>query len=155
MAVRAIEPRSATQPTVGVLQALLVDLVALSLETKQAHWNLTGPLFQPLHELFDRFTDTYREWYDEVAERLRALGVPADGRPATVAATTKVGELPGGLVSDRDALQAVLAQIEGVAARLRERLPALGEDDPATQDLAIAIVRGLEKQAWMLRATAA
>lgn len=156
MAVRALQSHdTAAAATAADLQAIVVDLIALSLEAKQAHWNVRGPLFRPLHEMFDEFTDAYRGWGDDVAERLTAIGAPADGRPATVAAASKVRELPGGFVTDADAVRLVLAEVEGLAARLRARLDALGEHDLATQDLVIEIVRGLEKQAWMLRSSRA
>jgi starvation-inducible DNA-binding protein len=134
------------------LQAILVDLIALSLQSKQAHWNVRGPLFGPLHELYDRMTDEYRGWYDEVAERARALGAPADGRPSTVAASTRVEDLPAGEVSDRDSVALLQKAVEGLAGRIRAKLHAIGAQDPMTQDLLIGVVEGLEKQAWMLRA---
>ena len=55
----------------GELQALLVDLVDLTLQAKQAHWNVVGPLFKPLHNQFDALATDAREWTDSVAERLR------------------------------------------------------------------------------------
>jgi starvation-inducible DNA-binding protein len=134
------------------LQAVLVDLIGLSLQTKQAHWNVRGPLFRPLHELFDEMTDAVRGWYDEVAERNRALRVPADGRPSAVAAAGRVEDLPAGEIPDREAAALVQKQVESLASRIRAGLGWIGEEDPVTQDLLIGIVQGLEKQAWMLRA---
>lgn len=133
------------------LQAILVDLIHLSLEAKLAHWNVQGPLFRPLHETFDEMAEAYRGWYDEIAERNRALGVPVDGRLSTVANTSKVEGLPAGELQDRTVISMCLAQVEGVAKRTREKLGLLGELDPVTQDMVIGIVEGLEKQAWMLR----
>lgn len=133
------------------LQKILVDLIGLSLQTKQAHWNVTGPFFSPLHELFDGMTDSYRGWYDEVAERILALGFQADGRLSTVAATTKLKELPEGAIQDRKAVDLLLAHVEGTIGRIRGVLDKLGAQDSVTQDMVIGIVEGLEKQAWMLR----
>lgn len=138
-------------PVAAALQAALVDLVTLSLQGKQLHWNVTGPLFSPLHLLFDTFVTEQRLWYDTVAERLRALGQPADGRVAALAGGG-VEELPPGLIRDRDAIAAYLARIAKVAGGLRTRLAAVGERDPVTQDLLIGIVDGLDKAAWMLQA---
>lgn len=133
------------------LQAILVDLIHLSLEAKQVHWNVHGPLFRPLHGMFDEMAESYRGWYDEVAERNRALGAPVDGRLSTVANTSKVEGLPAGEIQDRVAITMYLTQVEGVAKRIRDKLGWLGELDPVTQDMVINIVEGLEKQAWMLR----
>lgn len=133
------------------LQTILADLIALSLQDKQAHWNVRGPQFGPLHELFDRMSDAHRGWYDDVAERARALGAPADGRLKTVAAATNVKDLPAGEMSDRDAVADLLERVEGLIGRIRTILDVLGEWDPVTQDLVIGVVRGLEAQAWILR----
>ena len=144
-------PKNSSGPAAD-LQAILVDLIALSLQTKQAHWNVRGPLFGPLHAFFDEMTDAARGWYDDVAERSRALGAPADGRPSAVAAATKVEDLPAGEISDRESVSRLLKIVEGIAGRIRGRLGPVGEQDLITQDLLIGIVEGLEKQAWMLRA---
>ncbi len=151
------KPAQETAPlpqAVPELQQILVNLIGLSLQAKQAHWNVTGPLFQPLHETFDAFTDAYRGWYDSVAERIRALGAPADGRLATVAGAAGMAELPAGPLPDRKVVGMFLAALQAVASDTRGRLSRLGEQDVVTQDLVIGIVEGLEKQAWMLKAQA-
>jgi starvation-inducible DNA-binding protein len=148
---QAIHQSPAARPTAAELQPMLVDLVALSLLAKQAHWNVRGPLFQPLHAQFDALADALRGYYDDVAERMLALGVAADGRPSTVASSSRVEDLPSGPIADREAVTLVVKRLEGVAARLRGRIDVLGDHDPVTQDLIIGVVEGLEKQAWMLR----
>jgi len=136
------------------LRPLLLDLVALSLHTKQAHWNVTGPYFSPLHALFDAMTDEARLWYDDVAERIRALGEAADGRVSSVARGSGAEEMPGGEIPGEKAVALLLDRVEGIAARARARIGRLGDLDPVSQDMVIGIVNGLEKQAWMLRAQA-
>ncbi len=134
------------------LQDTLVALIDLSLQAKQAHWNVVGPNFRPLHELLDEFTDAYRGWYDEVAERLTALRVAPDGRLATISATTPLPGLPEGQIDDRELVQLFEARVTSIADRARNYLAPVGEQDLVTQDLLIGIVAGLDKQAWMLRA---
>ena len=68
------------------LQALLVELIDLALFGKQLHWNVTGPLFRPLHEQLDELVESWRELSDVVAERAVALGYFPDGQSAAVAA---------------------------------------------------------------------
>ena len=138
--------------TTAELAPLLLDLVALSLDAKQAHWNVTGPLFHPLHALFDSMTDEVRGWYDALAERIRALGEAADGRPGPVAKAAV--PMPAGEIDGPKAVALMLERVEGAASRARARLGRLGELDPVSQDMVIGIVEGLEKQAWMLRAQA-
>jgi len=135
----------------AALQAALVDLIALALQGKQLHWNVTGPQFAPLHLLFDTFVTEQRLWYDTVAERLRALGDAADGR-AVALATARAAELPAGLIRDTDAITAAATRTRAVAAGIRGALDAVGAADLVTQDLLIGIVDGLEKEAWMLEA---
>jgi starvation-inducible DNA-binding protein len=134
------------------LQDTLVDLIDLSLQGKQAHWNLTGPHFRELHLQLDEMVDEYRTWFDDVAERSVALGVPADGRADTIAGNSKLPPAPAGWIPDREVIDMFVDRLTGVAARLRERVDRLGETDPITQDLLIGIVHGLEKQLWMIRA---
>lgn len=82
------------------LQGELSELVDLTLQTKQAHWNVSGPLYLPLHEQFEEQVKEYREFSDRVAERILSLGASADGRPQTVVRTSPLGEYPAGYVSD-------------------------------------------------------
>jgi starvation-inducible DNA-binding protein len=134
------------------LQATLVDLVALSLHGKQAHWHVTGPNFVPVHEQVDELVNDTREWADLVAERAVTLGVAVDGRPETVAGTSEVETFPEGFVGDLKAVSLVADRLAGAVERLRGRVDRLGEQDLVTQDLVIEILRGLEKHLWMLRA---
>jgi len=149
----AVKPRSGSREASEALAPLLADLVVLSLQSKQAHWNVTGPQFSPLHELFDAMAGEHRGWYDEVAERRRALGDPADARLAALAGSA-LPELPAGTIPGDRAVALLLERVETAAARARASIDPLGESDPVTQDMVIGIVEGLEKQAWMLRAQA-
>lgn len=133
------------------LQDLLVDLVAVSLEGKQLHWHVTGPLFKPVHEQLDVVVDAARTAADEVAERAVALGDTVDARPSTVAKEHRLPELPEGWIDAGDAVRRFADALDGVIDRARESVTAL-EVEPVTQDLVIGIVQELEKQRWMLRA---
>src|ERR1700759_3932757 len=78
------------------LQKVLVDLVELHLQGKQAHWNLVGTNFRDLHLHLDDIVDIAREAADTIAERMRALNSVPDGRTDTVVASTTLPSLPGG-----------------------------------------------------------
>lgn len=134
-----------------LLQGILVDLVNLSIQGKQAHWNVTGPMFRPLHEMFDEMVDQYRKWYDDVAERIRALGEAPDGRLQTVTRDSRVEEIPSDLIRDVDAIAMLTNRVKALIERTRKDLDHLGALDLVTQDRVIGIVEGLEKQVWMLR----
>src|SRR4029078_3314343 len=76
------------------LQRVLVDLIELHLQGKQAHWNVVGTNFRALHLRLDDLVDFAREGSDTIAERMRALDVVPDGRSDTVAADTTSPALP-------------------------------------------------------------
>jgi starvation-inducible DNA-binding protein len=145
--------RKAATPA-DALQQTLVELIELAMQGKQAHWNVEGPLFKPVHELLDEMVDQQREWYDDVAERLTAIGHSADGRSATVAEMAHVAPLPDGPIDAEVAIDAFEARVGDVARRVSERAAAI-ETDLGTQDLLVEVLRGLEKQRWMLRASRA
>jgi starvation-inducible DNA-binding protein len=136
----------------SALQRLLPELVALTLHAKQAHWNLTGPSFLPLHALTDELAADARAWADRVAERAVALGFTADARPATVAAVG--GEFPGGWVRDREVVVELGSLIDVVTVTTRVGLAEVEAADAVTHDIHVEVLEGLEKYRWMLRAQA-
>lgn len=140
----------ADQKTTGdALQGALVDLIDLSLVAKQAHWNLTGRNFRPVHLQLDEVVDLAREYTDTVAERAVAVGVNPDGRVQTVAGRTTIAQLDGGYLADDKVVAAITDTLAQVIARFRERIEATEEADPVTQDLFISLTAELEKQHWM------
>ncbi len=145
-------PSDTKQEVAAELQDLLVDFTALALNGKQAHWHVTGRLFVPLHEQLDAIVDDARAWADLVAERAITLGLPVDGRPSTVAETTRVAPFQEGFVDDEKVVRLVLEELTEVAERTRTAAQRLGELDVVTQDLVIEILRGLEKHLWMVQA---
>ncbi|RJL26549.1 Dps family protein [Bailinhaonella thermotolerans] len=134
------------------LQGTLVDLLDLSLLAKQAHWNLIGRNFRPLHLQLDEIVDLAREHADTVAERAIAIGVNPDGRASTVAGSTQVPQLDGGYIEDGKVVAAFVDILESIIKRLRERIEATDEPDKVSQDILIAIAQDIEKQHWMIQA---
>jgi starvation-inducible DNA-binding protein len=143
----------AAQKTVSeALQGALVDLIDLSLVAKQVHWNVVGPRFRSVHLQLDEVVDTARTHSDTVAERASALGVPPDGRAATVAGGSGISVVANGWVKDTDAVRALVAALGAVITRMRERVTATGAADPVTQDIFVGITADLEKHHWMFQA---
>jgi starvation-inducible DNA-binding protein len=134
------------------LQALLVELVDLSLLGKQLHWTVTGPLFRPLHQQLDELVDSWRELADTVAERAVAIGFIPDGQSAAVAADSRLRGVERGELEDRIVVRELTTRLADIAERARERMDRLGELDAASQDVVIEVVRALEEQLWMIRA---
>jgi starvation-inducible DNA-binding protein len=137
-------------PATADLQASLVELLDLALQGKQAHWNVVGPLFRPVHLELDEIVESAHAAVDTVAERLSALREVPDGRAATVAATTPLEPFPTGTVVDRDAVSFIGSRMDVLNAHLRERIERLGVD-PVSQGILIGIEEVFEKHAWMLR----
>src|SRR3978361_94811 len=88
----------APKPLTDALQQVLVDLIELHVQGKQAHWNVVGKNFRDLHLQLDEIVEEGRVFSDSVAERLRALHASVDGRSATVAASTTLEPFPDGEV---------------------------------------------------------
>ncbi|MFF1479724.1 Dps family protein [Streptomyces sp. NPDC058301] len=142
--------------TVGdALQGALVDLVDLSLVSKQVHWNVVGPRFRSVHLQLDEVVDTARLHSDTVAERAAAIGVSPDGRAATVASSSAIGKVPTGWIKDTDAVRILVEALGAVVTKMRERIDATGEPDPVSQDVLIGLTADLEKHAWMFQAETA
>jgi starvation-inducible DNA-binding protein len=146
-----LEPQ-ARDLTATALQQTLTDLIDLGLVAKHAHWTVTGPRFRTLHQQLDEVVDTARAHADTIAERAAALGVAPDGRASTVAAGSRVPQPGGGWAGDRDLVTFFIDAYAKVIAGLRERITAVADADPVTQDLLIAVAADLEKQYWMFQA---
>ncbi|MCA5892087.1 DNA starvation/stationary phase protection protein [Isoptericola sp. NEAU-Y5] len=132
------------------LQRVLVALVDLHVQGKQAHWNVTGRGFRDLHLQLDELVDVAREQSDVVAERLRALQAVPDGRTETVATTTDLSPYPAGLVSVGDTVDAIVERIAQTVEVAREVHDDVDAEDPTTADLLHEIIAALEKEAWMI-----
>jgi len=134
----------------SALQKVLPELVGLEINAKQAHWNVVGPAFLPLHTLTDAIAADARDWADRVAERAVALGFAVDARPGTVAARAR--QFPAGRVVDREAIVELAEIIEHVAATARSLLDKLEQTDIVAHDLIVEMLAGLDKYGWMLQA---
>jgi starvation-inducible DNA-binding protein len=147
--VKSALPEDARRVTGQALQDSLIDLIDLSLTGKQAHWNLTGRYFRPIHLQLDEVVSLARRHADIMAERAVAIGVNPDGRVRTVSEITKVHQMDAGYQQD-DKVVATITNILGeMVQRFRERVDATAVPDPVTQDLLLTVTQDLEKQHWM------
>lgn len=139
-------------PTLAVnLQRVLVDLIELNLQGKQAHWNVIGSNFRDLHLQLDELVDAAREASDTIAERMRALDAVPDGRSDTVAATTSLPQFPANEVATGEVVDLVTARTYATVDTIRNVHDAVDADDPSTSDLLHEIVDSLEELAWMIK----
>lgn len=134
------------------LQAVLVDLLDLAIQGKQAHWNVVGRNFRDTHRQLDEIIDDARTFSDTIAERMRALHAVPDGRSATIAKTTSLPEFPAGEVSTTETIDLVTERLEAAVGTVRGVHDAVDEEDPTSADLLHAIIERLEQFAWMVSA---
>jgi starvation-inducible DNA-binding protein len=147
-----LEDDRARSKSVKALQQLTADLLALHNIYKVAHWNLTGPLYVPLHEYYQQQADFYLRQADLFAERVLHLGASVDGRLSTIASTTRLAELPDGYLTDDHSLKLLLDRVTVLQKEIYELIGETSVSDPPTasklQDLAYSV----DKDLWQLRA---
>jgi len=134
------------------MQLVLVDLLELQLQGKQAHWNVVGKNFRDTHLVLDEIIEAARGFSDTIAERMRALHATPDGRSDTVAATTTLPEFPAGEIDTTETIDLLTERLEGTVSTIREVHDPIDEEDPTSADLLHAIIESLEQYAWMVSA---
>lgn len=130
---------------------LLADSYTLYLATHNFHWNVTGPMFQTLHVMFqEQYTELWNA-LDLIAERIRSLGHPAPGTYAQFAELSSIDE-PKGVPKAKEMIKFLVEGHEAVAKTARSVFPAAEDGaDEATADLLTQRLQVHEKTAWMLR----
>ena len=143
---------TATKTLTDDLQKVLVDLLELQIQGKQAHWNVVGRNFRDTHRILDEIIEATREFSDDVAERMRALhGIP-DGRSDTVAGTTSLPEYPAGEIDTAETVDLVTIRLEATVATMRGVHDQVDGEDPTSADILHGIIQKLEQFAWMVSA---
>ena len=138
---------------IELLNEHLADAIDLQLHAKQAHWNIKGPNFVGLHELFDRVAAQALGYADEIAERAVALGGVARGTLQAVSQQSQLREYPlevGDWRAHVRAMQDSLATFGRGARKAIDDATALNDAD--TADLFTEISRGVDKSLWMVEA---
>ncbi|MBK7077838.1 MAG: DNA starvation/stationary phase protection protein Dps [Myxococcales bacterium] len=142
---------TARTTVIAALAPALATAIDLALAAKQAHWNVRGRQFAPLHALFDQVAAAAGAWADELAERIVQLGGVADGTLAAVAAHTALAPYPAGATAGDDHVAAIAERLAGFGALTRAAIAATGEaGDAVTSDLCTELTAGADKQLWMV-----
>jgi len=139
----------AATSTAQLLSPVVLGLQALAVNGKQAHWNVRGSNFIAIHELLDTLVANAQASADLAAERIVALGLPIDARVSTVAEKTSTS-VPAGFAQWQDEIKAVITDIDSVLVDVQAAIDGLDETDLTSQDVAIAIKAGLDKDRWFL-----
>jgi len=146
-------PKRAREELNGLINQRLADVVDLQMQLKQAHWNVKGPHFIGLHELFDEIADDVEKYVDMIAERVVQLGGIALGTVRVAASRSRLDEYPLDIADG-------MAHVEAVARALstfgREARMTIDEtaafDDADTADIFTEISRGIDKWLWFVEA---
>lgn len=133
------------------LSRLLADTYSLYLKTHNFHWNVTGPMFQTLHLMFETQYTELALAVDLIAERIRALGYPAPGTYSEYAKLSSIPETPG-VPKAKEMIQLLVEGQEAVIRTARSIFPLVDEvNDEPSADLLTQRMQVHEKTAWMLR----
>ena len=144
-------PEGPRAEMVSMLNQLLADTADLHSQVKQAHWNVRGIHFQPLHELFDEVAMPLPGFADQLAERVGTLGGVAMGTARAAAAASRLPEISHDLLNGADAVKSVAERLAQVANAMRTGIDDAGEaGDEITADILTQITGELDKQLWFV-----
>ena len=140
------------QPSIKALQQTLTELQQLQLQLKQAHWNVSGTLFYPLHLLLQEHYEGVAKYADMVAERLQGIGVSSDGRANTIIRNSKIPEIQGGFFDDAQVLLWFARHYRTVSDEIGAGIKATNDSDPTTANLLQEVQLAIDKYQWQMRA---
>lgn len=146
-------PKDARVALIGILNQRLADIIDLQTQLKQAHWNVKGPHFIGLHELFDKIAEDVESYVDMVAERVVQLGGIAEGTARVAASRSRLEEYPLEIADGSAHVEAVARALStfGREARMMiDEAETLGDADSA--DMFTEISRAIDKWLWFVEA---
>ena len=151
---KAAPERADLEKVAQVLQQQLVELQNLALQSKQAHWNVSGTLFYSLHELLQAHYEGYSKYADQVAERMLSIGVSSDARAATIAQTAKMPVIPAGFIDDAEVIRFFINDLKLTADHTRGYIDQIETLDPTSANLLQEVEYILAQYQWQFRAFA-
>jgi len=144
-------PDNTRKAMAALLNARLADAIDLSLAAKQAHWNVKGPTFIALHELFDEIVTRARGQVDDIAERATALGAIAVGTTQAVSNATKLAPYPTDVTAEKEHVKQLAERLSVYGKNVRAAIDQADEaGDKGTADLFTGISRAVDKDLWFL-----
>jgi starvation-inducible DNA-binding protein len=141
--------------TAESLNQRLADAIDLQLQAKHAHWNVKGPSFVGLHQLFDRVAAEASGHADLIAERVVQLGAVAEGAVQVVAERSELSPYPLRIDSGVDHVRALAGALAAFAAKMRCSIAEAEQAvDPVSVDILTEVSRDIEKLLWLVEAHA-
>lgn len=148
-------PEEVRTQVVELLNRRLADAVDLQLQAKQAHWNVKGPAFFSLHELFDKVSEMVAEHVDLIAERIVQLGGVAEGTVDIVAGRSELDDYPLNIADGQAHVDALATSLAAFGRRVRLAIDTTAElGDADTADIFTEVSRGIDKLLWLVEAHA-
>jgi starvation-inducible DNA-binding protein len=145
-------PENTRVAIIELLGARLVDATDLQTQCKQAHWNVKGPSFIALHELFDKVNEDVESYVDDLAERIVQLGGYADGSVRTVAKASTLAPYPR-VIGGRENVDALSSALAAFGKSVRAAIDTADKaGDKDTADLFTEVSRGIDKWLWFVEA---
>src|SRR6267143_2328168 len=146
-------PKNAREELNTLMNQRLADALDLQLQLKQAHWNVKGPNFIGLHELFDKIDEEVESYADMIAERVEQLGGIAEGTVRVAAARSRLEEYPLTIGDGAAHVEAVARALSTFGREARMTIDETDSlDDADTADLFTEISRGIDKWLWFVEA---
>ena len=146
-------PEQVRTKVIELLNARLADAIDLQTQMKQAHWNVKGPNFIALHELFDKINEEVEDYVDDIAERVVQLGGVALGTARSIAQRSQLREYPLTIANGREHVEAVSSALATFGKSVRHGIDASSElRDADTADLFTEVSRGIDKWLWFVEA---
>ena len=146
-------PDNTRKAVIALLNARLADTIDLRLSIKQAHWNVKGPTFIALHELFDQIQARVDIFADDIAERAVALGGFVAGTSQTVAKNSKLDAYPTDISDETQHLKLLADRLAAYGKLAREAIATSDESgDKDTADLFTGVSRSIDKDLWFIEA---
>src|SRR5205807_5339427 len=137
----------------ALLNQRLADAVDLQTQMKQAHWNVKGPHFIGLHELFDQIDEAVEGYVDLIAERIVQLGGVAEGTVRVAAERSRLEEYPLDIADGQAHVEAVSKALSTFGHEARKTIDEADDlDDADTADMFTEISRGIDKWLWFVEA---
>jgi starvation-inducible DNA-binding protein len=137
----------------ALMNQRLADAVDLQMQMKQAHWNVKGPSFIGLHELFDKVGESVESYVDTIAERIVQLGGIAEGTVRVSSSKSRLAEYPLAIADGLSHVEAVARALSTFGQEVRATINAADElDDADTADIFVEISRGIDKWLWFVEA---
>ena len=143
---------AAFKKDVAALQRTLTELQQLSLQLKQAHWNVSGTLYYPLHLLLQEHYEGVSKLADTIAERMLSIGSSTDGRATTIVKTSGIPEIAGGFIDDAQVLSWFTMAYKKVGDEVKVAITDTNDIDPSSSNLLQEVEHQIAKYQWQFRA---